>query len=144
MSWLGLIPNPYSSKYMGLNILFGIISIADWNKGDPGNTKLILIWNVKNHNINFDYNVSVKVIIQKNRYFPQIKVLTTEECGLKHPFKQIKNQVQCGTTTKRLVNMRERPFLCDKGKDQLEKTFFRKRTGQNKQISPLSKRLRCL
>ena len=28
---------------IGSNILFDIASIADWNKGDPGNTKLSLI-----------------------------------------------------------------------------------------------------
>jgi len=56
----------------------------------------------------------------------------------------MKNQVQRGTTTKRLVDKRERPFLCNKGKDQLEKPFFRKRIGQNKQTSPLSKSLRRL
>ena len=33
-------------------------------KGDPGNTKLSLIQNVKNHSINFAYNVSVKVLIR--------------------------------------------------------------------------------
>jgi len=57
----------------------------------------------------------------------------------------MKNQVQRGTTTKRLVDKRERPFLCNKGKDQLEKPFFKKkRIGQNKQTSPLSKSLRRL
>ncbi len=56
----------------------------------------------------------------------------------------MKNQVQRGTTTKRLVDKRERPFLCNKGKDQLETPFFRKRIGQNKQTSPLSKSLRRL
>ena len=42
----------------------------------------------------------------------------------------MKNQVQRGTTTKRLVDMRERPCPCNKGKYQLEKPFFRKRIGQ--------------
>ena len=40
--------------------------------------------------------------------------------------KRMKNQVQCGTTTKRLVDMRERPCPCNKGKDQLEKNILQK------------------
>ena len=125
--------------------------IHSWleQKGDPGNTKLSSIWNVKNHNINFAFNVSVKVLIRnKTGIIRKIKVLTTENNGLKYSFKWMnnewKNQVQRGTTTKRLVDKRERPCLCNKRKDQLEKPFFRKRIGQNKQISPLSKSLRCL
>ena len=44
----------------------------------------------------------------------------------------MKNQVQRGTTTKRLVDKRERPFLCNKGKDQLEKPFFKKKKKRTK------------
>jgi len=39
----------------------------------------------------------------------------------------MKNQVQCRTKTKRLVDMRERPFLCNKGNDQLEKNILQKK-----------------
>ena len=42
------------------------------------------------------------------------------ELWTKPSIQRNEKSVQRGTTTKRLVDMRERPFLCNKGKDQLE------------------------
>ena len=52
---------------------------------------------LKNHKINFEYNVGVKALIQKNRYPPQIKVLITENYRQLRPFIQMNIQGQCGT-----------------------------------------------